>query len=379
MDRSHLIFDVIIIGGGLAGLSAAIHLRKTNYTVLLIEKDSYPRHKVCGEYVSNEVLPYLNYLGIDVLSYGAKRITKFELTTSKNKEIASELPLGGFGMSRFKLDGLLAEKAKELGVIFLIDTVIETEFSEDHFFISTKKGNTYQSKIAIGAFGKRSNLDLKLERDFVQESSPYLAVKRHVKGNFPDDLVALHNFEGGYCGVSKIENDHINLCYITDYKSFKKHKSIDDFEENVLFKNDALQSIFHSTESVFEKPLTISQISFDTKKAVENHMLMCGDSAGMIHPLCGNGMGMAIRSAQLASHLIIDYLQGKIANRRQLELRYQKQWSKTFSKRLNIGHTVATLFRSHYLADQMMWLLQKFPSFLPMIIRRTHGKPMKIR
>jgi len=57
-------YDVIIVGGGLAGLTAAIHLSKAKHTVLVLEKNTYPHHKVCGEYVSNEILPYLEYLGI---------------------------------------------------------------------------------------------------------------------------------------------------------------------------------------------------------------------------------------------------------------------------------------------------------------------------
>ena len=72
-------FDVIIIGGGLAGLTNAIHLSKFNRQVLLIEKDSYPKHKVCGEYISNEVLPYLNSLGIDPINEGAKQITEVQV------------------------------------------------------------------------------------------------------------------------------------------------------------------------------------------------------------------------------------------------------------------------------------------------------------
>lgn len=67
--------DVIIIGGGLAGLSSAIHLSKHDLSVLVIEKNSYPKHKVCGEYISNEVLPYLDYLEIDVFKLGAKKST----------------------------------------------------------------------------------------------------------------------------------------------------------------------------------------------------------------------------------------------------------------------------------------------------------------
>ena len=94
------------------------------------------------------------------------------------------------------------------------------------------------------------------------------------------------------------------MCYITDYESFKKFKNISNFQKKVVCKNKHLKNIFEQSTSVFEKPLTISQVSFETKRPVENHIIMCGDTAGMIHPLCGNGMGMAIISAKLASNLI---------------------------------------------------------------------------
>ena len=87
-------YDVIIIGGGLAGLTSAIHLSMENYSVLLIEKNSYPKHKVCGEYVSNEVLPYLEFLGFNPFEFGAKRISEFELTTHNNKRIKAKLSRG---------------------------------------------------------------------------------------------------------------------------------------------------------------------------------------------------------------------------------------------------------------------------------------------
>ncbi|WP_412559558.1 NAD(P)/FAD-dependent oxidoreductase [Winogradskyella sp. MIT101101] len=370
-------FDVIIIGGGLAGLASAIHLAKYNIEVLLIEKNSYPKHKVCGEYVSNEVLPYLKHLGFNPFSFGAKAISKFELTAHNNKKIQANLPLGGFGMSRYAMDFQLYKLAVSNGVEVLQDSVIDVDFEQDIFKVEAKSNGTFHSKIVIGAFGKRSNLDVKFNRKFIKNKSPYLGVKLHVSGVFPEDKVALHNFKGGYCGVSKVENDHINLCYITDFKAFKKYKDIESFQEEVVFKNSALKEIFNNSEIQFENPLTISQISFETKQPIESHIIMCGDSAGMIHPLCGNGMGMAIRSAQLASELIIDYLQGKIESREKLEKYYTKRWQQTFSFRLKIGHTIAYLFRQNWLAPKLLIMLRWFPFLVPLIIKMTHGKPMK--
>ncbi|WP_299114989.1 NAD(P)/FAD-dependent oxidoreductase [uncultured Winogradskyella sp.] len=376
MPKQHL--DVIIIGGGLAGLISAIHLSKHNAEVLLIEKNNYPKHKVCGEYVSNEVLPYLNFLGFNPFEYEAKHISEFELTTHNNKHIKAKLPLGGFGISRYEMDFQLYKKALKNGIELFQDTVVDVNFKDDSFQVITKSNQILQSKIVIGAFGKRSNLDIQFQRKFIKKKSPYLGVKIHMSGDFPENKVALHNFKGGYCGVSKVENDHINLCYITNYEAFKKFKDIDAFQEEVLFKNSTLKQIYNNSIPELEKPLTISQISFETKKPVENHILMCGDSAGMIHPLCGNGMAMAIRSAQLASNLIIDYLQEKITTRKQLEALYVKQWKRNFSLRLKAGHTIAYLFRQDWLAPKLLEVLRRLPFLVPLIIKMTHGKPMKV-
>ena len=369
-------FDVIIVGGGLAGLTSAIHLSTRKKRVLLIEKNEYPKHKVCGEYISNEVLPYLNSLGINPINEGAKQITKVHISTTKSNLIKGELPLGGFGMSRYFLDNLLVKKAHLNGVQILKDTVDSIHFKKDSFTITTKSSGVFQSKITIGAFGKRSSLDQKMKRKFIQKKSPYLAVKIHVKGVFPENLVALHNFKGGYCGVSKVEDNAINVCYITEYRSFKKHKNITDFQEQVVFKNEHLRKIFEESTPVFEKPLTISQVSFQTKNPVEDHIIMCGDTAGMIHPLCGNGMGMAISSARLASVRILQFLNGEIKTREGLEKQYLRDWNKEFKIRLKTGHFIAWLFRNQTISQIAYSILKRIPSLLPKMIKFTHGKQL---
>lgn len=376
MKTQNTHFDVIIVGGGLAGLCNAIHLSKFNKKVLLIEKNEYPKHKVCGEYISNEVLPYLAFLDFNPFDFGAVKIDNFQLSTTNNQLISAKLPLGGFGISRYKLDFELLQKAIQNGVILWQDLVTNIQFKNNLFEVETKENQLVTSKIVIGAFGKRSFLDVAMQRDFIQRKSPYLGVKIHVKGTFSNDLVALHNFKGGYCGVSKVENNEINLCYITNFSSFKKHKNIDDFQEQVVFKNQFLKEIFHNTKSVFEEPLTISQISFEPKTLVENHIIMCGDAAGMIHPLCGNGMSMAIQSAQIASKLILNYLEGKITTRKALEKEYLSQWNRQFKWRLKAGHFIAMLFRQDKIANFLLQILNKLPFLLPVIIKQTHGKPM---
>lgn len=167
------------------------------------------------------------------------------------------------------------------------------------------------------------------------------------------------------------------MCYITSLDAFKTHKDIDEFQQKVLYKNTFLKDIFSNTTSVFEEPLTISQISFDNKKPIENHIIMCGDTAALIHPLCGNGMSMAIQSAQIASTLIIKFFNSEFNDREALEKRYLREWNAAFKLRLKTGHIVANLFNQPKLSEVLMQGLKRFPSILPYIIKRTHGKEMK--
>lgn len=369
---------ITIIGGGLSGLTAAIHLSKLGFSVLVIEKNKYPLHKVCGEYISNEVIPYFQMLEININDLLPQNISKLSFSTSKGTIIKQNLPLGGFGISRYTLDEFLYKKALLNGCKFIHDNVEEITFDKDNFTISTAENLIFKSQIVIGAFGKRSNIDQKLNRNFIQKKSPWLAVKAHYSGDFPNDLVGLHNFKGGYCGVSKVEDNRINICYLADYKTFKQYKNIDEYQKEVLFQNPNLKRIFQNSTLIFTKPLTISQISFDKKQAVENHILMIGDTAGLIHPLCGNGMAMAIHSAKIVSELVDKFYKNEIKTRIELENTYTKEWNFNFKKRLKTGRFLANLLQKPKLSEILMHILVTFPFLLPLIIKKTHGKPILV-
>jgi hypothetical protein len=368
--------SVIIVGGGLAGLTSAIHLSKIGVSVILIEKNEFPKHKVCGEYISNEVLPYLNWLDLSISELSPTDISQLQFSTANGKTIDIKLPLGGFGISRYALDQYLYTKALENGCKIIQDTVDDIVFNENEFTVKTSDNTILKAELVIGAFGKRSNMDQQLNRNFIQQKSSWLAVKAHYSGNFPNDLVGLHNFVGGYCGVSKVENDAINVCYLADYTTFKKHKNIQEYQKDVLSKNPHLKLIFDSSTMIFDKPLTISQISFEKKRAVENGILMIGDTAGLIHPLCGNGMAMAIHSAKIVSNLIGAYAKGEIKNRGELERKYLEQWNYNFSKRLKMGRLLSKVLQKQKLSESFMRIVVRFPFILRTIIRKTHGKPI---
>ena len=365
---------IVVVGAGLAGFTAAIHLSKLGYSITIIEKNSFPKHKVCGEYVSNEVIPYLQWLGIDVRSLNPTSIDSLHFSTRNGKSIKALLPMGGFGVSRLAFDLLLYQKAIENQCEILQETVDSIDFRDDRFSVHLSNNKMITTDFVLGAFGKRSNLDQKLGRNFIQKRSPWLAVKGHYKANLPSNLVGLHHFDGGYCGVSKVENDVVNICYLASYKTFKKYEGISDYESSVLSKNSILKEILEKATPIFDKPLTISQISFDQKKPVEQHILMIGDSAGLIHPLCGNGMAMAIKSAQIASNILDDFYQKTILTREELEEQYTQKWNLNFRNRLQTGRILGSILRHSKLAEILLQIVIALPMLLPLIIRNTHGK-----
>src|SRR3954467_1186970 len=107
--------DVIIAGGGLAGLTSAIHLSRAGLHVTIVEKHPYPIHKVCGEYISNEILPYLQWLGADPAVLEPARINRVCISSVSGKSVETGLPVGGFGVSRYSLDQFLMQQALNNG------------------------------------------------------------------------------------------------------------------------------------------------------------------------------------------------------------------------------------------------------------------------
>jgi len=376
-------YDVIIAGGGLAGLVAATRLSLSGKKILVLEKKKYPFHKVCGEYVSNEVSGYLKNLGVDPFQLGASRITNLRISNINGSNIRTRLDLGGFGISRFKLDYELKNVAVKSGAIVKDGTTVSNiNLKTNHFEVELKSGEILCSKVVIGSYGKRDTLDKKLNRNFINDRTRYLGVKYHIKTDYPINEIGLDIFENGYCGIVKIEEDLYNLCYLYKRPANKHYTTLKELEEAVLFRNPFLKNLFRNSEFVSEEPETINEISFSKKTPVENHILMCGDSAGLITPLCGNGMAMAIHAAELLSRSILDSeILDKTTitpeDRQKLEAAYSFQWKRNFSNRLNWGRRIQNVFGHPFLTELFLRSVHSIPSIEKWLISKTHGKVLQ--
>ncbi|MBS1663210.1 MAG: FAD-dependent monooxygenase [Bacteroidetes bacterium] len=372
-------YDAIIAGGGLAGLALSIQLAKAGYRVAVFEKETFPYHKVCGEYVSLESWNFLEELGLPLSDWNLPVIQRLLMSAPNGLSLEHELPLGGFGISRYKLDTALAEIARSEGVeLYEGVKVTDMAFGKSQFAVETSKG-TFFSTVACGTFGKRSNLDVKWQRTFIRKKSArlnnYVGVKYHVRAEFPEDLIALHHFKNGYCGISRIEDGLCNLCYMTTAENLRASgNSIPEMEKAILRQNPHLDRLFSSIKPVFEQPVTISQISYEKKTKVEEHILFIGDAAGMIPPLSGNGMSMALHGSKIAFQCIHAFLQGQLA-RYELEQEYTDQWNRQFGRRFWMGRQLQSLFGSESRTNLLLSSLRPFPKIVSFLIRQTHGQP----
>ena len=369
----HKLYDCVIIGGGLAGLCLSIQLAKKGRSVVLIEKNKYPFHKVCGEYISMESWPFLESLGLPLSQMNLPMIDTIHITAQNGYKISAPLKLGGFGISRHMLDHALAKEAMKQGVLVLEGCkATDVKLSGSIYEIQTTHCKL-SAKLVCGSYGKTEPAFI--EKDSASRRGNYIAVKYHIRTYFPENVIELHNFKDGYCGISKVDNETYCLCYLTTVKNLQKHNNdIKLMEERILMQNPFLKKYFSEAKHMFDKPLTISQISFAKKQTYHNDILLLGDSAGAIAPLCGNGMSIAMRSSKISSNHITLFLNDKIS-KAQLISSYEKEWNVNFALRIKSGFYLQKLFGKRLSTLLSLKLLNAFPGVFRKLISLTHGNP----
>jgi flavin-dependent dehydrogenase len=372
-------YDVAILGGGLAGLSASILLARQGYQVLLLEKQRYPVHKVCGEYLSQESWSCLAALGLPLAEWALPRLTQFRLTTSRGGNFQTALPLGGFGLSRYTLDDQLARIAIATGVeLRMGEAATAVSQKAGQYQLQSKRGS-YTARLAVGAFGKRSGLEQQLARTHRRRERAdglnFVGVKYHVAADLPSDRIELHTFPQGYCGISQVEGkDRFCLCYMTTARQLKRYGGIAGLERGLLSQNATLQRYLADFPRHFAQPATISNIDFARRRNPEGGLLMAGDAAGLIAPLTGNGMSMALHAgAMLATHLP-SYLSGQ-APYQHMAAAYARAWQAEFGRRLWAGRQLQQRFFNERALHASLPLFKALPALARRLIRLTHGRP----
>jgi menaquinone-9 beta-reductase len=363
-------YDVILIGGGLAGLSLSILLAKQGLLVAVIEKKKYPLHRVCGEYVSLESWSFLERLGVELSSFDLPIITNLQMTAIPNYSVETKLPLGGFGISRYLLDNELVKIAKQIGVDIYENTTFYGYTGSPNFYHLKTSNYDFGCKLIIGSFGKFNIQQFNTEKPTREN---YIGVKYHLQTDFAKDKIALHNFEGGYAGISAIENNKYCFCYMVKANVLKQFSGIDEMNELHLAKNYFLKDILRNSDFLWEKPVTISNIYFGRKGIDNKSIFNIGDCAGAIPPLAGNGMSLALRTAHLVAPILGNYFNNKIDLDTALQI-YQKVWHQHFNARLKKGKLLQILFAKKQGSKIALQFFNALKPIQSLIIKQTHGE-----
>lgn len=369
------IYPCAIVGGGLGGLCLAIQLARKGIEVILFEKNNYPQHKVCGEYISMESWGFLSDLGVPLSDFGLPRITNLGISAENGFMLNTTLPLGGFGISRHTLDYTLCQLARTAGVLVYENCkVLDVQHGEASWSEITTPRGKYKADIICGSFGKYAPNFTKSSNQSTDGRPNYIGVKYHIKTDLASNRIELHNFQDGYCGISKVDNDRYCLCYLSKSSNLQQSgNDIKTLEAIILCKNPFLKRYFSESTFLFDKPMVISNVYFHPKGTHLNGMFMVGDSAGAITPLCGNGMSMAMRASKLLASQLALYFEHR-CSKEALIHRYNLAWEHCFNNRIWAGQYIQLLFGKKNSTQLALKTLHYFPSLTQKLIGLTHGR-----
>lgn len=368
---------VAIIGGGLAGLSLAYLLAKDGIPVMVIEKEDYPRHKVCGEFISRESMDFMLRSGMVKTEDDFPLINRFELVFSNGNKHSCDLDPGGIGISRFTLDHKIYQLASKAGVIIIENDKANTISKQGNgdFLINLKSGTQINSKVAVAAAGRQSTSLYKDTKPKADKLS-WFGVKYHIELPMDVDLIRIMMFEGGYAGVSAVENGRYCFCYLAKTDHLKKFKGdITQFENVMLRKNPEINKLLNQ-RTIIEGPFTTSGFHFGYKQMEQDDILFCGDAGGFIPPLTGNGMSLAFRNAVNLHPLLLKYFRGEI-NWDKLKSDYKRYGESYLKKRITSGEFLQNLALDPgiYIQTILSGSMTLFPFLLKKLSNKATGKP----
>jgi len=293
-------YECLVIGGGVAGSTAAYHLTRLGYKVALLEKTQEPHHKVCGEFLSFESIEYLKEMGV-LLNDDIPIIKHFQLF-SPRANAGFTFPFPGRGLSRYKLDEELLNNVKEAGADVFRGVCMRScqEEGRDLFRVQTNVNDFYARHLFI-ATGKH---DHSKEYKRQGKDHSYLGFKTHLHFNSPcNDFKAttmLFSFPGGYGGICPVENDTLNFCFVINKRIFKSlNGNFDRTMAYLRLQNPKLDSILQQV-SLLDRPCAISYIPYGFLRRQNSigNVYFLGDQHMVIPSFTGDGMAIALSTAK---------------------------------------------------------------------------------
>lgn len=350
--------DVAVIGAGPAGSTLATLLAKSGISCVVVDRDVHPRDKVCGEFLSWDALPILEWMGAAsaIESAGARRIRRCRIFGS-SRTYEFEFPDEARGISRMQLDSILLKNAAAHGAVRLDGwTALRVERAQDRtaLVIEARSGEIREirARVIAGAWGRWGRFDKQLGRRFVSDTSHrHFGFKRHYRGITADsDSVDLYAFRGGYLGVSAIEQGQTNICGLVRQKRMAGMRGgWKSLVASLAEESAPLRALFAAHEADQDDFLTSEPVVFRAKEPVEGGIVMIGDAAGIIDPLTGNGMAMAVQSALLAACSIREILHRR--DRPLIEQQYAGDYRELFQSRLLWSRSAARILSHPQLLD----------------------------
>ena len=355
--------QILIIGAGPAGASLAIRLARQNFAVVLIEREKFPRHKLCGEFVSPECLAHFADLDVldEMISVGGDRISQtiFYAPSGKNVTVPSKWfgasHENALGISRSEMDFRLLEKAKSVGVEILEETAVVGLLFESETVcgvkVKTKTGETVEisSDLTIDATGRANVLGKLADKSFLTQSrkvaksqktkdkrqkTKLVGFKAHLENvNLEKGRCEIYFFRGGYGGLSFVEKGRANHCFLIKADVVKKYIGQTNLLlEEVIFENKRARETMQNAKPLFDW-LAVSVDGFGRKTLnPAKNLFTVGDAAAFIDPFTGSGMLMALESAEILAGLIVEN-QFSI---QQIATQYEILHKKCFDKRLRV-------------------------------------------
>ncbi|MBE2237426.1 MAG: FAD-dependent monooxygenase [Caldilineaceae bacterium] len=372
-------YDVAVIGAGPAGGCAAATLAAAGWRVALIERTALPRHRVCGEFLSPEAQATLRHLGLqdELAALKPRALTAATLTSRRGATLEMALPGVAWGLSRFALDAALAQAAVARGAELLAETTVTRVHHDDQgatLLLRRSDGEQHlRARAVLMAGGRRSTPKLPPAAPTRPREELFVGLKSHVTGLTMPDRVELFLFAGGYVGVNPVETGAANVCLLVSYAQFARAgRTLPAMFAAIAAQNAAFAHRMQEAHLLAETFCTVAAVDTHRPAAPWVEMACLGDTATMIPPLCGDGMAMALRSAELCAPLAHDYLRGACSLSAWRD-RYCECWQAEFTGRLRLGRALQSLLNHPPLADALVASGRFVPRLADYVVRMTRG------